>query len=215
VLKIYLSTNRLTGDYTLKSCFPDRFALVTPDKRGLNRSGQFFEGVLGQGKRAELSAEQRTEVWSRWDRGGPCTRWGAQRHQPMPVATAVVADLDSPGLDRISLLVHHGRCGGTLHRSLAEDAAAGAEGENRDFDVEGERSTRRTDMVCRTARHRVGCEKSARRTKLNFGSSKSLGDHHRSATLGTESRILASLAVDRIAPDLAVASRAASAPRTF
>jgi hypothetical protein len=50
---------------------------------------------------------------------------------------------------------------------------------------------------------------------VNFGSSKSLGDHHRSAPLGTESRILASLAVDRIAPHLAVASRAASAARTF
>src|SRR5882724_7691224 len=107
VLKIYLSATRLSGDYTLKSCFVDRIASVTPDKRGLNRSGQFFEGVLSQGKRAELSAEQRTEVWSRWERGGRCTRWGAHRHQPMPVATAVVADLDSPGLDRISLLVHH------------------------------------------------------------------------------------------------------------
>jgi hypothetical protein len=85
VLKIYLSTSRLSGDYTLKSCFPDRLASVTPDKRGLNRSGQFFEGVLGQGKRAELSAEQRTEVWSRWERGGRCTRWGAHRHQPMPL----------------------------------------------------------------------------------------------------------------------------------
>jgi hypothetical protein len=105
--------------------------------------------------------------------------------------------------------------------ALRKSTAAGAKGEKRYVGVEVERSTRGNDMVCRTARHReteradarnvfllervdsCGSEKSRKKTKLNFGSSL-LGDHRRSPTLGAESRILASLAVDIIAPHLAV-----------
>ena len=97
------------------------------------------------------------------------------------------------------------RCAGALRNSTA----AGAEGEKKDVGVRGERSMRRDDMVCRTARHReterAGARKgfvlervvswgssgkSGRRTKLDFGSSKSFDDHHRSTTLGAESRIV-------------------------
>ena len=69
----------------------------------------------------------------------------------------------------------------------------------------GQRSIRRDDTVCGTARRReseradarkgfvlervVSCgssDESGRRAKLDFGSSKSFDDHHRSTTLGAE-----------------------------
>src|ERR1700694_294551 len=97
------------------------------------------------------------------------------------------------------------RCAGAFRNSTA----AGAEGEKADVGVRGERSMRRDDMVCRTARHReteragarkgfvleriVSCGssgESGRRTKLDFCSSKSFDDHHRSTALGTESRMI-------------------------
>ena len=80
---------------------------------------------------------------------------------------------------------------------MRTSTAAGAEGEERDVGVEVERSISWDDMVCRTARHRkteradarkglvlkrvdsCGSE-SGRRAKLDFGSSKSFDDHHRS-----------------------------------
>ena len=96
------------------------------------------------------------------------------------------------------------RCAGALRQSTA----AGAEGEKRDVSVKGQRSRRRDDTVCGTARRRkseradarkgfvlervVSCgssDESGRRTKLDFGSSKSFDDHHRSATLGAEPKI--------------------------
>ena len=97
------------------------------------------------------------------------------------------------------------RCAGALRQSTA----ASAEGKKRDVSVKGRRSRRRDDTVCGTARRRkseradarkgfvlervVSCgssDESGRRTKLDFGSSKSFDDHHRSTTLGAESRIV-------------------------
>ena len=97
------------------------------------------------------------------------------------------------------------RCAGALRQSTA----AGAEGEKTDVGVRGERSGRRDDMVCRTAGHREtertdarkgfvlervdscgSSDESGRRTKLNFGSSKSFDDHHRCTALGAEPRIV-------------------------
>jgi hypothetical protein len=85
--------------------------------------------------------------------------------------------------------------------------AADAEGEKTGVGVRGERSMRRNDVVGRTARHRAteragarkgfvlervdSCGSSAqrgRRTKLDFGSSKSFDDHHRCTALGAASR---------------------------
>ena len=96
------------------------------------------------------------------------------------------------------------RCAGALRKSTA----AGAEGERREVSVKGQRSRRRDDAVCGTARRRkseradarkgfvlervVSCgssDESGRRTKLDFGSSKSFDDHHRSTTLGAEPKI--------------------------
>ena len=96
------------------------------------------------------------------------------------------------------------RCAGALRQSTA----ASAEGKKRDVSVKGRRSRRRDDTVCGTARRRkseradarkgfvlervVSCgssDESGRRTKLDFGSSKSFDDHHRSTTLGAEPKI--------------------------
>src|SRR6266481_2641956 len=93
------------------------------------------------------------------------------------------------------------RCAGVLRQSIA----ASAEGKKRDVSVKGRRLRRWDDTVCRTARRRKSeradvckgfvlervvscgsCDESGRRTKLDFGSSKSFDDHHRSTTLGAE-----------------------------
>src|SRR6267142_4512030 len=93
------------------------------------------------------------------------------------------------------------RCAGALRQSTA----ASAEGKKRDVSVKGWRSRRRDDTDCGTARRReseradarkgfvvergVSCGSSderGRRTKLDFGSSESFDDHHRSTTLGAE-----------------------------
>src|ERR1700732_3903916 len=89
---------------------------------------------------------------------------------------------------------------GGVYRSagaLRQSTAAGAEGGKRDVSVKGQRSRRRDDTVCGTARRRksdcadarkcfvlervVSCgssDESWRRTKLDFGSSKSFEHHH-------------------------------------
>ena len=92
---------------------------------------------------------------------------------------------------------------------MRRSTAAGVEGEKTDVGVRGEHSRRRDDMVCGTARHREteraearegfvlervdscgSSDESGRRTKLDFGSSKSFDDHHRCTTLGAASRMV-------------------------
>ena len=96
------------------------------------------------------------------------------------------------------------RCTGALR----ESTTAGAGGEKTGMDVRDKQSRMRNDPVCRTTRQReteradarkgLGLERvdscgsndqSGRRTKLDFGSSKSFDEHHRSTTLGAESRM--------------------------
>ena len=92
---------------------------------------------------------------------------------------------------------------------MQQGTAADAAGEKTHVGVVGQHSRRRDDMVYRTARQREtertdarkgfvlervdscgGGDESGRRTKLDFGSSQSFDDRHRSTTLGAESRIV-------------------------